>query len=86
MSSSILSDIKIRGEVARLVRVSLGLIKHAHTANVLNCFKNDRSSKFIGNESNFQKVRCVSRENQSLCKSRAISITYKRSNTIVFSS
>ena len=87
MSSSILSDIKIRGEVARLARVSLGLIKHAHTANVLNCFKNDRSSKFIGNESNFQKVRCVlSRENPSLRKSRAISITYKRSNTIVFSS
>jgi hypothetical protein len=28
------------------------------TANVLNCFKNDRSSKFIG-EVNFKKIRCV---------------------------
>ena len=43
MSSSVLSDIKIRGEAE-----CLGLIKHA-LRNVLNSgFKNDRSSKFIG--------------------------------------
>ena len=72
----------------RRSRVSLGTIS---TANVLNCFRNDRlSSKFIGEVisslrrilqntcfnlrrrlsmrrrlSNFQKIRCVSRENQS---------------------
>jgi hypothetical protein len=43
------------------------------TANVLNCFGNgDRSSYW---RSNFQKIRCVSRENQSssLYKSREIS-------------
>ena len=32
----------------RRSRVSLGLIKHTLHANVLNCFKNDGSSKFIG--------------------------------------
>ena len=29
------------------------------TANVLNCFKNDRSSKFIGEVISRQKIRCV---------------------------
>ena len=33
------------------------------TANVLNCFKNDRP--IVHWRSNFQKIRCVSRENQS---------------------
>jgi hypothetical protein len=44
MNSSVLSDIKIRGEAEYLI----SLIEHTRTANVLNCFKNDRSSKFIG--------------------------------------
>jgi hypothetical protein len=38
----------IRYKDTRRSRVSLGLIKHALHANVLNCFRNDRSSKFIG--------------------------------------
>jgi hypothetical protein len=42
MSSSILSDIKIRGEAASIFRSD-----KKRTTNVLNCFKNDRSSKFI---------------------------------------
>ena len=43
MSSSVLSDIKIRGEAASIFRSD-----KTRTANVLNCFKNDRSSKFTG--------------------------------------
>jgi hypothetical protein len=38
----------IRYKDTRRSRVSLGLIKHALRINILNCFKNDRSSKFIG--------------------------------------
>ena len=37
----------IRYKDTRRSRESLGLIKHALRANVLNCFKNDRSSTFI---------------------------------------
>ena len=50
----------IRYKDTRRSRVSLGLIKHARTANVLNCFKNDRSSKLIG--------EVISKS--TLCKSR----------------
>jgi hypothetical protein len=43
MSSSVLSDIKIQGEAEYLYRSD-----KTRTANDLNCFKNDRSSEFIG--------------------------------------
>jgi hypothetical protein len=55
MSSSVLSDIKIRGEAEYL---QLGLIKQIKLLQILN-----RSSKFTG-EVIFQKyVNCVNREN-----------------------
>ena len=43
MSSSVLSDIKIYEAKPSIFRSD-----KTRTANVLNCFKNDRSSKFIG--------------------------------------
>jgi hypothetical protein len=53
----------------RRSRVSLEFrFDKTRTANVLNCFKNDRSSKWviaIGDVRSFQKIRWVSRENQS---------------------
>jgi hypothetical protein len=59
MSSSIYSEDKI-GEAKYFHRYD-----KTRTANVLNCFKNDRSSQFIG-EVKVPKIRCVnSRENQS---------------------
>ena len=58
MSSSVLSDIKIRGEAKCLFRSD-----KTRTANVLNCFKNDRSCKFIG-EVIFKIYVCKSRKSK----------------------
>jgi hypothetical protein len=57
MNSGVLSDIKYE------TKTSIFRSDKTRTANVLNCFKDDRSSKFNW-RSNFQKIRCVSRENQ----------------------
>ena len=53
----------IKYKDTRRRRVSLGVIKHACTANVLNCFKNDRSRKFIS-EVIFKNTLCNSRKSK----------------------
>ena len=58
----------IRYKDTRRSQVSLGLTKHICTANVLNYFKNDPSSKFIG-EVIFKKY--------FFKKSSEVSMTYK---------
>ena len=42
-AASVLPDIQIRGEAKYIFRSD-----KTRTSNVLNCFKNDRFSKFIG--------------------------------------
>jgi hypothetical protein len=49
MSSSVLSDIKTRGE-AEYLDFRSDKSHKTRTANVSNYFKNNRSSKFIGEE------------------------------------
>ena len=61
MSSSVLSDIKIYEAKPSIFNIFNRSDKTRMHCEFLNCFKNDRSSKFNWG-SNFKKIRCVSRE------------------------